>query len=269
MVKTEKKIFLDRKDGVERAIEEMKRAKSTRVVLVVPKGAVLGAMVGNFHRLSREAEMLGRELVIESVDDHVLELASLANVTAINPVFQRRERAMVDIIPRAQKKAETPREESKETEKMPQGTQQVSKRPRRSGFFKKFFITILVLLAVGGAGWFVLFRMLPKVTITLELKKVPVDFSYTVVASSKIKQASISGSVLSLPGELLTSHQNLSMSFPAHGTSTVSTKAAGKLMIWNAYGSEQQAIVVNTRFESRTTKFSGLTRKSRFPERKS
>jgi hypothetical protein len=122
-----------------------------------------------------------------------------------------------------------------------------------------------VLLLVCGAGWFILFRILPKVTITLELKKVPIDFSYVVVASSKTRQASISGGVLSISGELITSPGNLSMIFPAHGTSTISTKATGKLIVWNAYGKEPQPIVVNTRFESPDHKIFLLNKKVTIP----
>lgn len=278
----EKKIFLDKKDGIEKVLEEIRRTKAGRIILTIPNGSVLGTLVNNFHRLNREGELLEKEIIIESVDDHILELASLAQLVAANPIFQRRERAVVDIIPRVPKRRvsalqreavmekEIVREEVKSQRNMPR--EEVSlpahgeKRVRHSHFPRmSFVVTFLLLIAIGAGAWVVMSRVLPEAIITLELQKAPVDFTYTLQVSTKTKETSIVKNVAAVPGELLVSHQNLSQAFPAHGKETIEKKATGKLTVWNAYSSQPQAIVESTRFESPDHKIFRLNQKTTIP----
>ena len=73
--------------------------EAEKIILNIPKNSVLGSSVHNFQILERECETAGKELAIESVDERILGLASLATIPAINPVFKTRERAVMDILP--------------------------------------------------------------------------------------------------------------------------------------------------------------------------
>ncbi len=99
-MKTEKKIFLEKDQDVDSAIDEIVETSATRIILNIPKNSVLGISIHNFQILKREAETAGKEMVVESVDEHVLELASLAKIAALNPVFRIKERAVADILPK-------------------------------------------------------------------------------------------------------------------------------------------------------------------------
>ena len=99
-MKLEKKIFLDKSDDLDAAVDAIINASGVRVILNIPKGSVLGESVHNFQILRREGDTAGKELSIESIDEHVLELASIAKIPALNPIFKTKERAVTDIIPR-------------------------------------------------------------------------------------------------------------------------------------------------------------------------
>ncbi len=99
-MKLEKKIFLDRSDDLNAAVDAIINASAARVILNIPKGSVLGESVHTFQVLRRESETAEKELSIESVDEHILELASIAKIPALNPIFKIKERAVTDIIPR-------------------------------------------------------------------------------------------------------------------------------------------------------------------------
>ncbi len=100
-MKTEKKIFLEKENEIDYVIDELLQTSASRIILNVPKNSALGESVHNFQILSREAETAGKEIVIESVDEHVLQLASLSRIQALNPVFKTKERAVTDIVPKS------------------------------------------------------------------------------------------------------------------------------------------------------------------------
>lgn len=97
-MKSEHKIFLEKQDPVEAAVDTVISADTPRVILNIPKGSVISASPENFRILAREAQTAGKELEIESVDDRVLELATFAGIQASNPIFRSRERAVSDIV---------------------------------------------------------------------------------------------------------------------------------------------------------------------------
>ena len=99
MAKLEKKIFLDKSDDLNKAVDSLISSPAEKIILNIPKGSVLGLSIHNFQVLERESETAGKELAIESVDEHILELASIATIPAVNPVFRTREKAVADIVP--------------------------------------------------------------------------------------------------------------------------------------------------------------------------
>ena len=90
---------MDKDDDLNKVVGQLTAVEAEKIILNIPKNSVLGSSVHNFQILERECETAGKELAIESVDERILELASLATIPAINPVFKTRERSVVDILP--------------------------------------------------------------------------------------------------------------------------------------------------------------------------
>lgn len=205
---------------------------------------------------------------MESVDDRILELAGLAGIPAVNPVFRRQERVISDVLPKARLPKMKPAPIEPPADKPPAVSEKKIIPPaiaepkpkiqfykggrpthRRFFSFKKVFVLIIVV-GLGLGAFFVLNNILPKATIALTLKKMPVDFSYTVNVSLVAKTISLQNDQISIPGEILKSDGNYTLSAKANGTSQVERKATGTLVIYNAYSSQPQTLVANTRFSS-------------------
>ncbi|MDI6820969.1 MAG: hypothetical protein QMD65_02195 [Patescibacteria group bacterium] len=291
MLKPEKKIFFDRSDNLEVAVDRLIKTSAKKVILNIPKNSVLGSSINNFQILKRESKTAGKELLIESVDEHILGLASLASIKAINPVFRIKERAVSDILPRSDFRKRQPKiMESVDQEKIITEMSDVVKRKEKDSdmerIVKKSFqedlseenkksakkkkpanifmwlMIIVVVFAVSFGIYGLAFNVLPKAEITLSLKKVSSNFDEVVVVNSKVSKPIVSeGKSIVLPGELLIERRNLEMSFPSHGREKVETKAIGKLVIYNGYSSESQVLVASTRFESPTGKIFKLDKR--------
>lgn len=273
-MKSEKKIFLERTDPLEIVVDRIIKTPAAVVVLNIPRDSVLGASVNNFHVLRRESKTAGKELLIESIDDHVLELAGLAKLEASNPIFRIRERVVSDILPRSPSLTVPVHDKEDEGEFMPQRVAKAEKKVK-AGFAKIVpaeatqtvklhtseskertsqsrkirWILFFTMLFIAG-GVVAAAKFLPKATITLVFKKIPLDFAVPIRVGSTITMLDAEGEVMLIPGELLVAKKNLTLSFPAHGKEEVSVKAHGRLVVYNAYNSEPQVLVATTRFES-------------------
>lgn len=287
--KTENKIFIDRTDNLTTVVDKLIKVPADKIVLNIPKNSLLGESLHNFQVLKRESATAGKELFIESVDDHVLELAGLCGLKATNPVFKTRERAFSDIVPRGSLKKRMPDIRSaSEKEYSPESLPKtVSPKKGKESFEEKKPVilpkkespplrgvirgefsrpkkesrlkNLTLRKAIWGLGliFFIIVAygvaayVLPKATIAVTLKKNSVSFNETVKIDSSLKQPDLSVSnVIGLPGELLVANRNLTMSFPASGKAQVETKATGLLFVYNAYSSSPQILVASTRFES-------------------
>ncbi|MEK9194486.1 MAG: hypothetical protein AAB884_01620 [Patescibacteria group bacterium] len=260
----EKKIFLNRLDDINVVVDVLIQASAERVILNIPRDSVLGKSIHNFQVLKRESDTAQKELVVESIDDHVLELASLVGITALNPVFKLRERSVSDILPRAEfpKKVTEKIRERIVREEAPHKFEPLAKPdveedltaetgPRERHFnFKKWLVFLSLLFVFVLVFWGLGIKILPKATVAISLKKVPVSLDELVEASSKVKQLEYKNGKISLPAELLVNRKNLEMSFEAHGKDKVETKATGNLTVYNAYSSKDQILVKSTRFET-------------------
>lgn len=315
---SEKKIFLDKDDDLNKVVGQLTGLEAEKVILNIPKNSVLGSSVHNFQVLERECETAGKELAIESVDERILELASLATIPAVNPVFKTRERIVADVLPgldsigeteielvreekiegrkparktrarksvdeaiepekpkkpRAVKKKKAPvieeikisiaepvaEEEPVEYVPTPRVEERIERNVERiernvekkTKHGKKFWaITFGSTAMVLAAGYFAVADILPRITVNISIQKTTVPFSIRVTADKEVNAPSVSGNAASLPGQLSIAPGNLSMNFPATGSSTLSTKAGGTLTVYNAYGTKSQTLVATTRFES-------------------
>ncbi len=320
---------MDKADDLNKAVDSLIASPAEKIILNIPKGSVLGLSIHNFQVLERESETAGKELAIESVDEHILELASIATIPAVNPVFRTKEKAVADIVPtlarvdmvegesveekkpakkiRAKVKTEkipkVPKEEKpkrgrkkkeevppvppemmediipkhehhefkkEEPEKIveyvpaPEEIKKLEKiRSRRS---RKFWIvTSSTVVVIIGLGYFAVVDILPRVAINISIEKTSVPFSNSVTVSTGIDTTSVAGNMVNLPGQLSTAKGNLSMNFPATGSSTVSTKAGGTLTVYNSYATQAQTLVATTRFESPDGKIFRLVNKTMIP----
>lgn len=277
---TEKKIFLNRLDDLNVAVDLVIKAAAERVILNIPRDSVLGKTIHNLQVLKRESETAGKDLFVESVDDHILELAALAGLRASNPVFKTKERMFADILPRAQFSRKTsemdlsparrsplsshePEREfaPKGFEKEPPVLRRVKKK--RQGLKRWHFVVILTLVVFIFLGLAVF--VLPRATVVITLKKIPVAFDEKVEASSQVKEVAIEGNKILLPGELLIAKKNLQMDFEAHGKEIIGTKASGTLTVYNSYSSRPQTLVKSTRFETPDKKIFRLTKQVTIP----
>lgn len=323
MAKLEKKIFLDRADDLDKAVNELISASAERVILNIPNNSVLNVSIHNFQILAREGETSGKELAIESVDEKVLELASLARIPAVNPVFKTREVVVTDILPResaedkkparktkAKTKAEKPegekpkmrtgrkKKESVKKEIIPVAVKgekrpelemmediipkekepeeaveyvpdfEVKEKPahKKSKRSAKFWvITSTILIVFIGATYVAVVYVLPRATISISIQKTTVSFANAVIVDTNTNTPAMSDNIINLPGQLSVAKNNLSMNFPATGSSTVSTKAGGTLTVYNTYSAQAQILVANTRFQSPEGKIFRLVNKTTIP----
>src|SRR3989344_2910099 len=103
-MKTEKKIFVESTDTDESVFDRVRKAQGDHIVVNVARSSLFGSSIEQFQTLVYEASQAQKELTIESIDDHILELAALAGAKAINPIFMTRARAVTDIVPRPRKR---------------------------------------------------------------------------------------------------------------------------------------------------------------------
>lgn len=274
-MKPEKKIFLDRQDDLTKATEAIDKGLTDKIILNIPKSSVLGEKPKNFEILKKESLERGKELVIESVDEHILELAGIAGLDAINPFFRSRSRVFSDIMPKSafiraksplSKIQEVKEQIVKEPEekltkiKEPEAEivdfsekikNQTKKQSRQVTGFNWRRIIVFGTAVVFVFGLFELaLNILPKATISVTLKKIPLNFDEKIEVSSKVIEPVIGINNISLPGELLVTRKNLEMNFQASGQEKVESKARGKLTVYNAYSASPQVLVASTRFES-------------------
>lgn len=104
-----KKIFVDRDEGIAELVERVISDEDNDLVLVIPKNSVLGESVGNFRILKREADAAGKSVLVETVDNAVLALASKASIEGYHPLFREgRSRSLSDIRPHGEPAEEPP-----------------------------------------------------------------------------------------------------------------------------------------------------------------
>ncbi len=98
-----KKININKSDEAALIVEKIIESDLDEIILIIPRFSQLGESLSNFHLLKREADAIGKKLLIESVDNHVIELAELAGIEAINPFFVKNKRQFSDIIPKKER----------------------------------------------------------------------------------------------------------------------------------------------------------------------
>ncbi len=282
-----KKIYIDKSDSVASVVERILATQETEIVLYIPRFTKL-ASSANFKLLKREIHASGKNVEIESVDDEVLELAKALGIHASNPFFRKNRRPMSDILsPGENPKLEhhkigrkvaiqeedqefTKYEEKKVEEEIQEeqseemeeaevaGVEEYHHRGHdhhpKAAFFKRLQPgnQFKALAALGILGLLIAGAMiiLPSAKIKVALEKINWDFNGSLVASAAIKDPYLAGGQVKVGGIVLEKTKNITTSFPATGTESVSRKASGKITIYNAYSSSPQPLIKDTRFQS-------------------
>ncbi|HXF43934.1 MAG TPA: hypothetical protein VNK70_00420 [Candidatus Paceibacterota bacterium] len=294
-MKPEKKIFLEKKDDIEFVLQTISGTPAEVVILNVPRDSVLGKAINNFHVLKNKAAVLNKEVFIESLDEKILEMASVAGLNCKNPLFKRSEKFISDIVPKSrtlhnakeERKARVTQES--ESEEVLWKAPPPEKRPDLPKIFfepkkepapkiisfaegksasprsrRRMLIAAAVLILAVPGGFILANNVFSKARISITLKQIEIPFNESVKAAVSAKDVSISPKI-TLPALLITAKKNLSVRFPANGKENVERKAKATLIVSNAYSSEPQALVQNTRFLSPEGKIFRLDAKVTIP----
>lgn len=271
-----KKIFVGKNDSVAEVVEKVISEPETEIVLVIPKNTLLQESVSNFHLLKREADAAGKLLTAESVDEDVLSLAKASRIEAVHPLFKKKKGSpLSDIVPKKEDgefedyfkkptrtvlKKRTAEKEVIESapEDYSEGIQKdeneedvtfsaADKKSSRPKLFSKklIFIGILVIAAV---STLLVWNYNREATISISFNSKP--YNYTGPFTASVLSSEIDKVSNIIPAEIFTQSKNYTELFPASGRSNVSEKAVGKLIVYNAYSSQKQILVANTRFET-------------------
>jgi hypothetical protein len=84
------KILLSKNTNLEEIKDEILNINLDEVdalTLIIPKNSELKKHIENFYKLKEFIKELGKDLIIESVDDEVLNLVKEANIKAVHPLF--------------------------------------------------------------------------------------------------------------------------------------------------------------------------------------
>jgi len=256
-----KKIYITKTDSPTVVVHKILSCPDDDIVLYVPKGSLLSSDPKNFKLLKREVSAVHKKVLVESVDGDALELASVCGFEVADAIFRRSKVPLMDIMPvgrkidrptmiireECKKECEEKCEEVCEEEvAVPDVSEAMSEwEPKKKRPFRKLLIVAAVMAGLFGIGYLAMF-VLPRAEVIMTMKKADWSFSGNVSASPAI--ASISADNSSIPSELFKISKNGIYAFPASGSKMVENKATGKLTIYNAYSSEAQPLVKNTRF---------------------
>ncbi len=282
-----KKIYIDKSDSVASVVERILATVETEIVLYIPRFTKLASST-NFKLLKREIHASGKKVEIESVDDEVLELAKALGIHASNPFFRKNRRPMSDILsPGENPKLEhhkigrkvsikeedsefTKYEEEKVEEEIQEEQSEEMEEAEAVGveeyhhrghdhhpkvaFFKKMKpgnqLKAIGSVALAGLLIAGAIMILPSAKLKVALEKINWDFNGSLVASASIKDPYLASGQVKVGGIVLEKTKNITSSFPATGTETVSRKASGRITVYNAYSSIPQPLIKDTRFQS-------------------
>ena len=270
-----KKITVNKSDEVVVIVEKIIESDDKDVVLSVPRFSHIGESLSNFHLLKREADALDKKIVVESVDDHVIELAEMSGLKAVNPFFVKNKRQFSDIVVLKKEKTRKekissdifPREElvdnaadeeesGREDYGFPKtGMEKPVKRSFLKSFFsgwslpkfnfnKRFFVYFLIIAALVCLG-VAAAKILPKAKVVIVAQTKDWAYKDSIIAD---KSAVSDISKMSIPAQVFSQKKNVNLKFAATGKKQVEKKASGKIIVYNSYSSDPQPLVENTRF---------------------
>ncbi len=279
MAQRAKKISISKSDEPTLIAEKVITTDADEIVLAVPRFSKLAESHAALRLIKREAEALNKQIVIETVDNKLIELAKGIGLTCLNP-FLAPQRHISDIVtsrpdrplasePEAHRRrvplvhhpepaAQLVSEPSADT---PEPVRRLPARRRLFAFVPRFAVSRWVIAGAVVAGiavtGIVVTTVLREGTYHLVRANTSWSFANTIQVDTTIAKAD--GTAARVPGQLFTEKKNLQLSFPASGTKFVEQKAGGTITIFNAYSSSPQTLVATTRFAAPDGKIFRLT----------
>ena len=273
------KVNVNKSDEATLIAEKIIDIHAREIILSVPRFAKLAESGANFRLLKREAEALGKKIIIESVDDEALGLAKASGLECLNPFFSEAKPKFSDIVTgplrspaseasktkkevRVEAVGESHREigarheaavkdpnhrESRGHHEHPAQHIEMAKSGSRPGFERlaKFSVLTLIAIFIGG-GLFLAIHVMPRADIKIVTARTSWAFKDAVTVDKTATQAD--SEAAKIPGQIFTQKKNLTLSFPASSRKRVAEKATGKIIIYNAHSSAPQPLVATTRF---------------------
>ncbi len=250
-----KKIVVSKSDEVAFVVEKIIDSDAKEIVLNIPRFSKLSDSLSNFHLIAREAKLLKKSIVVESVDDKVIELANLSGLESLNPILSRSRRQFYDIVSSKKNKEEAEEADTKKKKLV----ESVNRRPARSLLKLKArnFIAGGALLGLVITSGVFAATVLPRAEIKLVSERKPWDYKDSVRAE---RLAAIDPAAALIPGQSFVEKKSHQLSSPATGKKKVEQKAIGTITIYNAYSSDPQPLVATTRFVAPDGKVFRLTK---------
>jgi hypothetical protein len=282
------RITVGKNDEATIVAEQLIDADTTSIIFVIPKGSVFSQSLNNFKLLKREGDVLGKEIIIESEDPAVQERAVKAGLeigeTAPSGGEEEAapsapaERSFSGRLPRGRSlrvKAAPEEDEDEPVRKLartkkkaapieaedvvdadvpPISESPLSQRgePVRPAKVRGNFwsvrraVRVLITLGIIAGILYVGLGILPEATIDLTAKKDTWSYNGVVTVDKGITKLDVASA--KIPGQVFTQKNSATIKQKASGNQFVERKATGTLTVYNAYSSQPQSIVANTRF---------------------
>lgn len=254
-----KKIYVNKNDEVTEVVEALIDADADEVILSIPKFSKLAESASHFHLLRREAEVLKKKIVVESVDEAVLSLCEAQRIECINPFFSKTPRRVTDIMPKATHTRDAAPEKRrakivKEVEEAPvskaapplrgHAVLTHTRTARRFHFGKgRWWVSGVVAVLILGA---VLGTMFRKAQILVTRATASWKYENEVTVDKTLTSIDLATS--RVPGQVFSEKKNVTLAFPATGKKVLQRAAKGTIIVYNAHSTQSQALVARTRF---------------------
>ncbi len=279
------KIFVDKKDTVSVLAGKIARASGDKVTLVIPRGSKLGE-ANHLSLLKKHADEAEKTLVIESIDEHILELAERHEMERVHPLFEgssEKRQTFSDIRSHktqkiTEKSMEVEKEDDEvEEEDVDEEVEEVEEeRPRRFARFRRrprqeqeAYVyaededsvdedeeapSHRTRYVVGGVVVFFVVVGLVLWGVGSAFGRVDVavtlkktPWQSTTTVSADKSLSSLRTGGTTVPAMLFTEKKNTAQIFKASGRKQTSQKATAKVTIYNGYDSSPQTLVATTR----------------------
>jgi len=250
-------VYLEPDEEIPSVISRLEETKSKKVVLVIPKEAILTHSIINLKLLQREAKKLKKQVLVVTADEVGQNLARKAgylvysslkelNSGRTSPVESPRPekgfRKSIDIsAPRPDGKSvlKSRRSKTKEVKRKSKTKKSVFSRWQKVVLFVGSCFALIIL-------FFVLYLYVPKTTVTLYLKGEEQTRDFALVLSPNPQEKEVKAEVVSK--EIEKESKGV-----ASGEEEIGAKAKGVITIYNYWDSTPQILVAQTRFQSIST----------------
>lgn len=268
-----KKISVNKSDEVAVIVEKIIEASDEEIVLSIPRFSHLGGSLSNFNLLKREADALGKKILIESVDDRIIELAEMSGLTALNPFFAKNKRQFSDIVSPKNVKLRRPKtisvfEEAETANSLEDQFVELEPSLEKSNSLpvesrwslpkfslpkvtfswppigRRFYYSLGGILIAAGLIY-VGANILPRAKVVIAAQTEEWAYNDSVITN---KGASLDIGKMAIGNQIFSQKKNASLKFPASGKRQIERKAGGTLTVYNSYSSDPQPLVVETRF---------------------